>query len=59
MDEVVEAESHNALKSGSNILEAEWHDLIHKHTPGVCEGSLVLVFFPDMNLVILEETIHE
>ena len=59
MDEVVEAEIHNTLKSGSNILEVEWHDLIHKHTRGVCEGILVLVFFPDMNLVISKKAVHE
>ena len=54
MDKVVEEEIH-----GSNIFKAKWHNTICKRAPGGCERSLVLVFFPDLNLVLTGKTIHE
>ena len=52
MDEVVKEKSHGALKSGYDVLEAKWHDSICKRALGGCEGSLVMVFFTNLNLVI-------
>ena len=55
----MEVVRHGPLKSGSNLFKAEWHDLIRKCAPRGDEGSLVLVFFPDLNLVVPRKTIHE
>ena len=55
----MEAEHHGPLKRGSIIFKSKGHNSIRKHAPGGCESSLVLVLFPDLNLVITEKTIHE
>ena len=59
MDKVMEAVRHGQLKSGSNIFKVKWHESICKCSPRGGEGSLVLVFSPDLNLLILRKTIYE
>ena len=59
MDKVMEAEFHGSLKSGSTIFKSKWHNSICKRAPRVCESSLVLVLFPNLNLVITKKNIHE
>ena len=50
---------HGVLESGSIILQAKGHDLICECTPWGCEISLVMIFFPDLNLVIARKSFHE
>ena len=59
VNEVVEAVFHGTLEGGSNIFQAKGHDSICKCAPRGCECLLVTVFFPDLDLVISEKTIHE
>ena len=50
---------HGPLEGDSNILMAEWHNLICKCAPWGGESGLVLVVVPYLDLIIPKETIHE
>ena len=55
----MEEEHHGLLKSGSRIFKGKRHNFICKCAPRGCESFLVLVVFPDLNLIITGKTIHE
>ena len=59
MDKVMEAVCHGTLKSVSSICNSKWNESICQCAPRSGEGSLGLVFFLYLNLVILGKTIHE
>ena len=59
VNEVVEAVCHGVLEGGSSVFQAKGHDLICECAPRGCECSLVMIFFPDLNLVISEKVVHE
>ena len=57
--DVMESVRHSSLEGGSNIFEAERHFPIGEGAPRADEGYLVLIFRLDLDLVILEESIHK
>jgi hypothetical protein len=50
---------HGPLESGTNILEAKWHDMIRKGAPRGSECDFVLIDRVNLDLVVARETIHE
>ena len=50
---------HGVLEGGSNIFEAKGHGSIRKCAPWGCELHIIMVFFPDLDLVVAEKTVHE
>ena len=48
-----------ALEGGSSIFQAKGHDSISECAPRGCECSLVMIFFPDLDLVISRKPVHE
>ena len=59
MSQVMEKIWRGPLKSGSDILKAEWHDPISEGSPQTNEHSIKLIIMMDKNLVVSGETIHE
>ena len=59
MNEVMEVVCHGMLEGGSNIFEAKGHDWICECTTWGCECRLIMVFFPELNLVISRKSVHE
>ena len=59
MNKVAKAVCHGALEGGSSIFEAKGHDPVCKCAPWGCEFHLVVVFFPDLELVRSGKIVHE
>ena len=59
MEEVTEVVCHGVLESGSSVFQAKGHDSVCEGAPWGCECHLVMVFFPDLDLVISRKTVHE
>ena len=59
VDEVAETMCHGTLEGGSNDLQNRGHYLICECAPRGRECSLVMIFFPDLNLVISGKAVHE
>ena len=59
LNEVTEAVCHGALEGGSSIFQAKGHDSIRECAPWGCECRLITVFFPGLDLVIPEKSVHE
>ena len=59
MNEVAETVCHGAMEGGSSVFSCQGNDSICECAPWGCESSLVMIFFPDLNLVVSEKTIHE
>ena len=55
----MEAIHHGALESGSSVLQTKGHYSICECAPQGCECSLVMIFFPNLNLVISGKSVHE
>ena len=50
---------HGMLEGGSSIFEAKGHELVGECAPWGCECHFVMVFFPDLYLVVTEKSVHE
>lgn len=50
---------HGMLECGAHILKIERHDTICEGTPRCCECGLVLILGAYVNLIVIEEAIHE
>jgi hypothetical protein len=59
MSQIMKNVCHGPLESGVGILEAEWHDTIHKGAPRGCECGFVLIDRVNLDLVVTRETVHE
>ena len=59
VSEIVEAVCHGMLEGGSSIFEAKGHESVCECAPWGCECRLIMVFFPDLDLVISRKTVHE
>ena len=59
LSDVMESIRHSPLEGGSNIFEAEGRFPIGKGSPSANEGSLVLIFEFDLDLVISRESVHK
>ena len=59
MNEIAEAVCHGTFEGGSNIFEAKGHESVCECGPWGCECHFVMVFFPDLDLVVSIKTVHE
>ena len=59
VNEVTKALCRGALEGGSSIFQAKGHDSICECAPWGCECRLIMVFFPDLDLVIAIKFVHE
>jgi hypothetical protein len=57
--EIIKNISHNPLECGTNIFESKRHDTIRKSTPQGGKCGFVLIFWMDMDLIVVIEPIHE
>ena len=59
MDVVAETVCHGTLEGWSNILHTKGNYSIGECAPRGCECSLVMILFPNLDLVISRKAIHE
>ena len=50
---------HGTLEGGSNVLQTKGNYSICECAPRGCECILVTILFPDLNLVISRNSVHE
>ena len=59
VSKIAEAVHHGVLEGGSSIFESKGYDSVGKCAPWGCECHFVMVFFPDLDLVVARKSIHE